>query len=151
MVISDDKCAIPEFPWFGFPSPSESMTQHKWPKHSHTHTAKGPKVLCVCACMHARNHAAIILMGAERDPETRTFHCVNTNDHSHGEKEGGFKELQGLQCKPQRNMLKCNRPLVPVSFKCHCFSILTFCTHSHKGLHWDISWLFSSLIVTTSF
>lgn len=83
---------------------------------------KGAKVLCECACMHASSHAAIILMGAEWDPETRTFLCVNTNDHSRGEKEskGGFKEHQRLQCKPQRNMLKCTRSPAPLLSKCQC-------------------------------
>ena len=63
--------------------------------------------MCMHACIHACVQAAIILLGAEQDPETSTFHSV---DRAMGERErrrrggGGFKELQG--CKSQRNMLK---------------------------------------------
>lgn len=52
--------------------------------------------------MRACIHAAIILLGTEQEPATSTFHSVNT------EIARGFKELQGLQCKSQRNMLKCD-------------------------------------------
>lgn len=76
-----------------------SISVHDPTQVTKTFCAKRAKVLCECACMHASSHAAIILMGAERDPETRTFHCVNTNDHSRGEKEseeGGLQRTPGV-------------------------------------------------------
>lgn len=78
--------------WYHF-----SIFDHD-PTVTKTFCVTGPKYfVSVHSCMHASSHAAIILMGAERDPETRTFHCVNTNDHSRGERE---RERGGLQRTP---------------------------------------------------
>ena len=58
----------------------------------------------VHACMrvYACVHAAIILLGAEQDPETGTF-CGKDRAT---ETEQGFKQLRGLQCKSQGNGFK---------------------------------------------
>jgi len=93
-------------------------------------------VHCVCACMHACIHAAaIILPGAELDPETRTFHGEDTE-------QGGFKQLKGLQCKSQGNTFKFAFPPInshsappqmpPLPIKVFLFSLqITPCTRSH--------------------
>lgn len=59
--------------------------------------------------MRACIHAAIILPGTEQDPETSAFHSV---DEATG-REGVFKQLQGLQCKSQGNMLKSGSAAFP--------------------------------------
>lgn len=59
--------------------------------------------------MRACIHAAIILLGAEQDPETSAFHSV---DEAAGS-GGVFKQLQGLQCKSQGNMLKSGSAAFP--------------------------------------
>lgn len=61
------------------------------------------KVHCVCACMRAWDTRSQYPLGSRtQGPETSTFHSV---DRATGEGEG-FKQLQGLQCKSQRNTLK---------------------------------------------
>lgn len=100
---NDNSSTIPEFLWFGSPVPSPVHVPNWIDRNS---LGERGKVHCVRACMHACIHAANILLGAERDPETSTFRSV---DRAMGERErwgGGFKELQQLQCRSQRNMLK---------------------------------------------
>lgn len=57
------------------PLPSQSITRTRVTK---TYERVGGGVHCVCACMRAYIHAAIILWGAEQDPETGAFLSANT-------------------------------------------------------------------------
>lgn len=101
---NDNSLTIPEFLWFGSPV---SPPVHVPNSSDRDSLGEREKVHCVCACMHACIHAGLILLGAKRDPETSTFRSV---DGAMGEGEtrrgGGFKDLQQLQCRSQRNMLK---------------------------------------------
>lgn len=85
--------------------------------------------------MRACIHAAIILLGAEQDPETSAFHSVDEATGS----GGVFKQLQGLQCKSQGNMLKSGSAAFPPIHThtvalCRVFFFfftVTFCTKIH--------------------
>lgn len=72
-----------------------------------THWVKGEKyIACVHACMHASTQA---LSSWEQSGIQRPAHSAVWTEPWERERRrrgGGFKELQQLQCRSQRNMLK---------------------------------------------
>lgn len=108
---NDNSCTVPEFPWFW---PPHSLVPRPLFPTQVTKTSLGERgkwhCMCVCACMRACIHTAIIPSGASAGPREQ---YIPQCGQDRGEMEGEFKQLQGLQCKSQKNMFRSGSTAVP--------------------------------------